>query len=304
MSGNPVQVQSSAVTDTLSTVLGNVGNALDRAADRLADGARVARFLSERSRFRPRPDDIFVASYPRSGTTWTQFILYLLAGNRFSDFRHLSAVSPWWERSFAYGTGERFAELPSPRIFKTHLPYRWLPSVGRFVYLQRDGRDVAVSYYHLYRSHLGYCGSFEQFFERFIAGRLQYGSWRRHVAGWEQQRENARVLLIRYEDLRGNTAAAIAAMANHLNIRATSSQIARVVEQSSFAVMKQHEDKFDHVGELVLQRGITEGRFLRKGTTREGDEMLTPAQREVFARWQRQPLSRPGVEWRLPAFLH
>ena len=46
------------------------------------------------------------------------------------------------------------ARLPSPRIFKTHLPRRWLPATGRFVGLVRDPADVALSYFRLIASTL------------------------------------------------------------------------------------------------------------------------------------------------------
>src|SRR5689334_3575770 len=48
--------------------------------------------------FEPRPSDIYVASFPKSGTTWVQMICYQLVSGGDMSFRHLSLVSPWLER--------------------------------------------------------------------------------------------------------------------------------------------------------------------------------------------------------------
>ena len=108
-------------------------------------------------------------TYPRSGTTWTQMILYQLTTDGRMDFAHITQVCPWFER--ALKAGRDLDALPAPRVFKSHLTYRRIPKGPcRYIYVARDGKDVAVSYYHFYRSHMGYKGTFEEFFERFLTG--------------------------------------------------------------------------------------------------------------------------------------
>ncbi|WP_428262952.1 sulfotransferase domain-containing protein [Haliangium sp.] len=290
-----------------STLLGGCSSALDRATASLADAARTTKFLRGRLEFDARPDDVFVSSYPRSGTTWTQLIVYLLCtGDHGLGFEHLSQVSPWWERSLAWGNldADDLARLPGPRIFKSHLPRRWLPRVGRCVYVHRRGEDVALSYYHLYRSHLGFEGSFEQFFERFLAGDLQYGSWFKHVAGWRAQRHDPRVFVLAYEDLKRDPVAHIGRLADFLDLRPSAAEVAEIARSTSFEAMKRNEDKFDHIGELRLGRGIQRGRFLRQGQTGQGRRALSEAQQRAFAAAARAPLHQPEREWRIPDFLH
>lgn len=69
-------------------------NVLVRCNEFASDAARTARFLTGAAEFEPRADDVFISSYPRSGTTWVQFIVYLLMSNRRVDFRHISEVQP------------------------------------------------------------------------------------------------------------------------------------------------------------------------------------------------------------------
>jgi len=63
----------------------------------------------------PRPDDIFIVTYPRSGTTWMQMILYQLTTDGSMDFPHIAEYCPWFERSLRSARG--FETRPAPRIF-------------------------------------------------------------------------------------------------------------------------------------------------------------------------------------------
>ena len=76
----------------------------------------------------PRADDIYVVSYPRSGTTWLQMILYQIMTDGDLNFGHISERVPFFERSLT--VGRDLNALPSPRLFKTHYPYDRLPRFG------------------------------------------------------------------------------------------------------------------------------------------------------------------------------
>src|SRR6476619_4193224 len=82
----------------------------------------------------PRPDDIFIASFPKSGTTLMQMMLYQLTSDGSMEIPHIDSVCPWFEYEFMNHRGdstqELFAALPSPRIFKTHMHYDDLPRQG------------------------------------------------------------------------------------------------------------------------------------------------------------------------------
>lgn len=65
---------------------------------------------------------------------------------------------------------------PSPRFMKTHLPFSLLPpallDTCKAVYVARDPRDVAVSFYHLNKSirTQGYIGDFKTYWKYFHKG--------------------------------------------------------------------------------------------------------------------------------------
>ena len=272
---------------TASRALGLAANALDVLVRNLDNTLRIANFLRGRMELEVRPTDVFISSYPRSGTTLTQWILYLLTHEEQPDPAHLTKVSPWFERSLAIGevTASDLAAFPSPRVFKSHLPRQWLPDGARYIYVERDGLDVLVSYFHFYRAYLGFEGTLDDFYRRFIDGHVQYGSWFEHVAGWRERASDPDVLIVRYEDLLNDRKASIERILEFLRWERDERWVDRAVIESSFDAMKRRESVFDHATALLLERGVRPQSFLRSGQSGRGEDALTDAQvREVRER--------------------
>ncbi|HTL55014.1 MAG TPA: sulfotransferase domain-containing protein [Candidatus Limnocylindrales bacterium] len=243
--------------------------------------ARIHLFELRHFKFVPRPDDIFIVTYPRSGTTWMQMILYQLTTDGNMDIPHIAQHCPWFERSLRSGCG--FENFSAPRIFKSHLSYRAIPKgPGRYIYVARDGRDVAVSYYNLYRNYNQYQGSFDEFFWRFMRGKLHYGSWFEHVEGWRKHRHDLNILFLSYEELRRDLEGCIRRISAFCQIKVPEETLPRIVERCSFDFMKQHERKFDPALEMLWENGTQLESFLRVGTAGAGARELTMQQRICF----------------------
>lgn len=286
-----------------SRVLGVATSALDAAVHNLDNARRIANFLRGRMEFEVRPSDVFISSYPRSGTTLTQWILYLLTHEEQDDPTHLTKVSPWFERSLAIGEFDAadLERFPSPRIFKSHLPRQWLPDGAKYIYVERDALDVLVSYFHFYRAYLGYTGTLDAFYERFMDGRVQYGSWFEHVAEWRERAADPDVLVVRYEDLLNDRKASIERLVEFLDWERDERWVDRAVIESSFDAMKRRESVFDHATALLLERGVRPESFLRAGKSGDGLGSLTDAQARVLR--ERSPKGRRLSIRGLPAFL-
>ncbi len=276
---------------------------MDAAVSSLDNARRVTNFLQGRMDFRVRPTDVFISSYPRSGTTLTQWILYLLSHDDEEEPAHLTQVSPWFERSLAIGelTAADLERLPSPRVFKSHLPRQWLPDGARYVYVERDGLDVVVSYFHFYRAYLGFEGTLDEFYARFMDGRVQYGSWHEHVAEWRAYASDPDVLIVRYEDLLEDRKRAIEQMTDFLGWDVDPRIVDRAIVESSFDAMKRRESVFDHATALLLERGVRPREFLRAGQRGGGASELTEPQ--VRAIRERSSKARPLAIRGLAAFL-
>ena len=83
-------------------------------------------------------------------------------------------------------------DLSSPRIFKSHMVCQQIAggpptrSPAKYIYIARNPKDVVVSMYHhtLAWKEYEFNGSFDEFFDCFADGKVQWGSWLYHVGSW------------------------------------------------------------------------------------------------------------------------
>jgi peroxiredoxin len=257
--------------------------------------AKLQLFELKHFKLVPRPDDIFIVTYPRSGTTWMQMILYQLTDGNM-DIPHIAERCPWFERSVR--SAQDFEQRKSPRVFKSHLSFDKIPKgPGRYLYVARDGRDVAVSYYNLYRNYNGYKGAFAEFFEEFMNGKLHYGSWFKHVSGWWKHRNDLNVLFLTYEELQRDLEACIRRIIAFCHLEVPAERLPVILERCSFDFMKQHETKFDPALEVLWEQGTQLNSFLRTGRTGEGARELTAEQQVRFDQAYRVLLEPKGFAW-------
>ncbi len=186
------------------------------------------------------PDDVFLASFPKSGNTWSRFLLAnLLYPKQPATFANIHRLIP----EPASTTKRDFSRMPRPRIIKSHECFD--PRYPRVIYIVRDPRDVAVSQYHYHRKlkKIGDDSPIETFVTRFLAGETcPHGSWGENVVTWLATREgDPRFLLLRYEDMVADTAGELTRIAGFLGISAGAEQIALAVERSSVAQMRKLE---------------------------------------------------------------
>ncbi|KAB8333999.1 sulfotransferase domain-containing protein [Scytonema tolypothrichoides VB-61278] len=232
--------------------------------------------------FMLRPDDIFIVTYPRSGTTWMQMILYQLTTDGNMDFAHIYQVCPWLELSLELGKYS-FESFGYPRIFKTHLSYNDIPKGPcKYIYVARDGKDVATSYFHFYVSHLKYQGTFSEFFKSFLDGRIVYGSWFQHVSDWWLHREEPNILFLTYEDLIQDLEGCIQKIITFCNLKISSEKLPEILKRCSFEFMKEHENKFDHSLGVLVEEGFKPNSFIRKGMVGGGRKKLDSQQEMIF----------------------
>ena len=271
-----------SVVLTLSVLLNRLAHRIQKTCN-ILDWIRF-RHLEHES----RPSDIFIVSYPRSGTTWLQMVLYQLTSDGEMNFAHISQFVPWFERMARSNVRSVYGEDGKRRrIFKSHMRFSgslWSVPKGpcRYIYVIRNGADVAVSYYHFYRTHFRFRGTFDEFFEKFKQGRVHYGSWFEHVSDWLAQRDNPRVLIVRYEELTSDLAGGIRRIAQFCDIQIAPADLPRILERCSFEFMKQHQRQFDLVAENMRELGAERDAFIRKGSVGEGAVVLSAEQRKVF----------------------
>jgi len=243
--------------------------------------------------FIPRADDIFIVTYPRSGTTWLQMILYQIFTDGDMDFTSIHEWSPFLEDRIS--GGQNIEHLPSPRIIKSHLDYESIPKGPcKYIYVIRNGKDVAISYFHFTRMHGGFNKKdFGKFFRRFIKGKHDYGSWFDHVSQWWDNRHNLNVMFLTYEELISNRTAAIRKIIDFCEREVGPEKFDRILERSSFAFMKLHEGKLNIINWKFNWRIE---HFIRKGQAGEWKECFSSEQEEIFQRGFARHLNKLSPE--------
>jgi aryl sulfotransferase len=99
--------------------------------------------------YRPRPDDIIIATYPKCGTTWTQQIVSLLVFQT-PEPKPVMQISAWIDRRFGEPIEAVLTQIEAQehrRFLKSHLPLDCLPFYDevKYIHVARDGRDACMS---------------------------------------------------------------------------------------------------------------------------------------------------------------
>lgn len=239
---------------------------------------RLRQRLVARHLYKPRADDIFLVTYPKSGTTLMQMMLYQLTTPGEMDFPHINSISPWFDFLFEHPDLRAVDNAPSPRYFKSHHLYEQVPRNARIIYMVRGARDVAVSSYHHQRNIMGRSGELEPFVDAFLAGRAGFGSWFQHIESWWPHRNDPNVLFLRYEETVTDLAGTARKVARFCEIPLDEADVPRIVERCGFAFMRRHNDKFD-----PRTPGTGGGQFIRKGEIGDGRSAFTPEQERQLA---------------------
>ena len=257
---------------------------------RLGAVAHRFNFMRYQMEFGQRDDDICLVTFPKSGTTMMQVILFQLCtnGTGSMDFDHIYDVSPWISNDAFRGRPPRV--LPSPRIIKSHDPYGRFDkrTKGRSIYVYRDGMDVAVSLYHQNKNYNKPDLAFDDFFARFVSQKK--GSWFYHLKEWFTNRHRFPILWLRYEDLLADKRGEIGKIVDFLGLEVSEEAIEKALEYSSFDYMKAHETKFGVQPPDLSERVFDQ--FMRNGKAGEGESILSPDQKREFTSKQRRIFGR------------
>jgi|SRR5579872_618877 len=199
------------------------------------------------------PDDVFLVSFPKSGNTWTRFLIANLVHPEIqATFANIHELVPDPD-----GTSKKiFDRMPRPRIIKSHECFD--PTYPRVIYIVRDPRDVVLSQYHYHRKRLKFGDEYpiEQFVNRFLRGETcPHGSWGENVSTWLMtRRKDPRFLLLRYEDMISDTPRELAKISEFLGIHPAPQQIQQAVERSSADRMRALEKTQGHSFSLTNSR--------------------------------------------------
>jgi len=236
--------------------------------------------ISNSMNYKPQDDDVVIATYLKSGTTLVQNMVFLLkSGGVYPDGFHIKDHVPFIELQ---GT-DCLEKLSYPRLIKTHLPFDKLTwnDQARYIFVCRNPLDCCNSLFrHAQMLKMAYQfeGDFDELFQRFMEGRVDYGDYFDHLNSWFNEKQRANILFLTYEHIIKDLTGTVKQVGEFLGgnfLKSTQNPtiLRSVVEKCSISAMKAMDHAF---APIPLSGGDT---FVRKGVV--GDHKTTMSEKQV-----------------------
>ncbi|XP_041847868.1 sulfotransferase family 5A, member 1 isoform X2 [Melanotaenia boesemani] len=205
---------------------------------------------------------------------------------------HLSQTVPNWTRApwleQYYSAAVMKVPSTTPRFITTHLPHHLLGpalqrSKAKVIYVSRNPKDVAVSFYHFHKmaKFLPEVDSFPEFLTRFLNGTLHFGSWFDHVKGWTSQTVTLNLLHITYEEMSMDLHGTIKRVSSFLQCPLLEDELHNSVKHCSFSSMKDNQMiNYTLIPDEIMDH--SKGYFMRKGQIGDWKNMFTEEQNQYF----------------------
>ena len=264
--------------------------------------------LDETCNFNFLPTDIIVSTFPRSGTTFTQEIVWqikncknVLKGekvermlDRFPFIEHNHKMHPEIKISLCDLLD---SQRTNPyRLIKTHVPYEFIKDNvekvnSKFIVTMRNAKDCLVSNYQFFKHKKchSYHGTFDEFFLTFVNGKSISGSYFDNNTEWWKLRARDNVLILFYEDLVKDPEESVKKVANFLGDTLSDDDLDKVVHNVSFSTMS-NNPKLN----FQMKDNFT---YLRKGVVGDWKNYLSEEQNKILDRKIEEKFQKVGLEF-------
>lgn len=219
------------------------------------------RYAEQIRDFKVRKDDVWVLSFPKTGSTLLcSIVSQLTQGFDFSDdvascrhkhsFDRIYHNRPGAGKTYSHKIEhlKRMDSAPSQRIMKSHLPPHLLPVdlwrvLPKMIYIARNPKDTAISQYHMlsniYKDISRTFISKEDFLDAFPNGTTPFGPFDTHVLSFCQLRNLDNFLFLTYEELSADRLKSVKKIAQFLECEYSDEDLEKLAETTSFEKMKQ-----------------------------------------------------------------
>eukprot|EP00929_Paragymnodinium_shiwhaense_P027349 TRINITY_DN16066_c0_g3_i1.p1 TRINITY_DN16066_c0_g3~~TRINITY_DN16066_c0_g3_i1.p1 ORF type:complete len:359 (-),score=57.66 TRINITY_DN16066_c0_g3_i1:26-997(-) len=263
--------------------------------------------------FKPRPEDVFIVTYPKCGTTWVSQICHQIRSEGHMDFEEITCVVPWDILAYDCGQDLDADQLFTPRCFKSHERAGDVAKGGKYIHVCRNPEDAFVSFYRFLPAWAALppdAITVEEFAEAVFGGVSHSGGiWDFYVEWWEK-RKDPNVLWVCFEDLKQDLRGQVVRIAKFMNGTEPSEDLVKVVcEKSAFKFMESRSTQFDEhyvFGKIRDKMGIPKDYVFGEvavskvraggGTTGEGSKLPPKVAEMLRKRWEISVEAKTGLK--------
>ena len=276
--------------------------------------AAFEKFKDRYKQWPVRQDDVYVLTFPKNGSTWTQELVWLIQND--CNFEEAKAVPLYYRFPFidtpvildfmkdempalqgdALGKME---DIPSPRLLKSHFNLCLLPDSlierSKAVFCLRNPKDTIVSYYHhekMMTGH-GYIGDFATYFDLFMDDLILYCPYFEYVKEVWQRRNHPNVCVLIFEDMKQDLATSVRMVAKFLGKDVTDEKVQSLIDHLCFENMK--SNKSVNYKEFTSKE---DEHFMRKGEVGDWKNYFTDEMNRRMDEAIEKHLKPIGLEFR------
>ncbi|CAO2820819.1 unnamed protein product [Amaranthus hypochondriacus] len=259
--------------------------------------------IAFQTHFKAQDTDIILASLPKSGSTWLKSLLYTILNRKSTSLHTISQqvfqtknpheLIPNLEFQIYKKNNKNqqdLIELPSPRLFSTHIPFLSLPdsiqsSKSQIVYVCRNPVDTFVSAWYFQLSFDNNkeikpsMEMMEDYVDKFCKGLCTFGPYESHLLGyWNEHLTNPdKVLFLEYEGLKKEPKKHIRKLAEFVGCPFSEEEenenvIENVIKICSFESLKKMDVNKNGKANPVVENK----HFFRKGEVGDWKNDLSP----------------------------
>jgi aryl sulfotransferase len=268
--------------------------------------------------FEFRDDDIIIATYAKSGTTWMQQIISQLIFNGQPDL-DVAEMSPWMDlRVPPKNIKLPMVEAQTHRRFlKTHLPVDALvfSDKAKYIYIGRDGRDVLWSmfnhhsnandaWYEALNDTPGLVGSpiekpptsIQQYYHEWLDGdgHPWWPFWD-NINSWWAIRNLPNVHFVHFANLKKDMDGEIRRIAEFLETPIDETKWASILRHCRFDYMKEHATKSVPLGGAFWDGGAQT--FIHKGVNGRWRDILSADESLKYEQLATEKLDNDCAQW-------
>ncbi|GAB1289798.1 Sulfotransferase 1E1 [Apodemus speciosus] len=273
---------------------------------------RFTKYWEDVETFLARPDDLVIAAYPKSGTTWISEIVYMIYKEGDVEKCKEDAIFnriPYLEcrneelineskTTKREGISQNSENSPAAQTPSSILLGKELQGFS-MIYVCRNAKDVTVSYYYFLLMITSYPNpkSFSEFVGKFMEGQVPYGSWYDHVKAWWEKSKTSRVLFMFYEDMKEDIRREVVKLIEFLERKPSAELVDKIIQHTSFKEMKNNPTtNYTMMPEMMMNQKVSP--FMRKGIIGDWKNHFSEALRERFDEHYEQQMKDCTVKFR------